>query len=596
LPSLPASDGFQNPVQSPGLNSKICNPTNQLLDRSASAPASICSPGPSLPVHIGAGASEPAASAPRCQTTPGEQHQHLSTSASLPDNDPPPQPGELACGSPACLSQKTLREAGVAGSQRECDAEEQGPGQEHLLEVAEESSLAAAAAKHEQKKDGCLSLEQKDELPIAHQVCKDPEEEHLEEQTETTHLEAPCHVEKPGVGEGSQPKNPPMERRGDGQEEAGLSHAKGSIQVSASCSCLQTEAFMEVDVVEQPVAEEHLSASEQRQQAENRSAAVLGLDPFSIEVELLKSVPSSSGTPAKCNELPALAAEDSSCPSSICQLDTDPGRPAEEPCSSLASALKELHKLLVISRKAECKILASEEVSQVEVVHREPAAQQEGLSEGEQKGSAPAIQEQSCSFCEVKSEGGRAEGKQRCEAGTENISSGSVGHLQSAPGGAASEVLRCSAESDLVLANSAATPDQQQSSEQPEVLAEGSQSPTNPPCRRNTSVSSAPALGEAAAPGTQSPSAGAPGRSSSPASGGPQPSGGCEEPQLSLVGSSAGLGSAAPPPPAFPAAAVGRLLGAGFTRREALEALERADGNADLALLILLAKGIVVPT
>ncbi|NXX39640.1 RSCA1 protein, partial [Tricholaema leucomelas] len=591
LPSLPAPDGFQNPVQSPGLNSKICNPTNQLLDRSASAPASLCSPGSSLPEPIDAGAGESAASATPCQTTP-EQHQHLSTNAPLAGKDPSPQPGELTCGSPACLSQQTLKEAGVADSQRECDAEEQGPAQEHPLEVAEESGLAAAAVKHERNKDGCLSLQQKNELPTDHQVSKDPEKEQLEEQTETTHPEGPCHVEKPGVGEGSQPENPPMERRGDGQEEAGLSPAEGSIQVSASCSCLQTEAFMEVDVVEQSVAEEHISASEQRH--EHRSAAGLGLEPFSMEVELLKSVSSSSGTPVKCNELSALAAEDSSCPSSICQLDTDPGRPAEEPCSSLASALKELHKLLVISRKAECKFLASEEVSQLEVVHGEPAAQQEGLSEGEQKGSAPAIQEQSCSFCEVRSEGGRAEGKQLCDAGRESASSGPLGHVQSAPGGAASEVLRCSAKSDLVVVNSAAASDQQQSSEQSEVLAEGTQSPTN-----STSVCSALAPGAGAAPGalgTQSPSTGAPGRSSSAASEGTGPSGGCEEPPLSPVGSSAGLGSAACPPPAFPAADVGRLLGAGFTRREALEALERADGNADLALLILLAKGIVVPT
>lgn len=590
---MPAPDGFQNPVQSPGFNSKICNPTNQLLDRSASAPASLCSPGPSLPAPADAGAGEPAASAPRCQATPGGQQQHLPT---LAGKDPSPQPGELTCGSPACLSQQTLKEAGLADSQRECDAEGQGPAQEHPLEEAEGSSLAAAAAKHERSKDGCLSLEQKNELPIGHQVSKDPEKEQLEKQTETTHPEAPCHVEKPGVGAGSQPEDPPVERRGDGQEEAGLSPAEGSIQVSASCSCLQTEAFMEVDVVEQSVAEEHISASEQRQQVENRSAAELGLEPFSMEVELLKSVSSSSGTPAKCTELSALAAEDSSCPSSICQLDTDPGRPAEEPCSSLASALKELHKLLVISRKAECKVLASEEVSQLEVVHREPAAQQEGLSEGEQKGSAPAIQKQSCSFCEVRAEGGRAEGKQLCAAGRENASSGPVGRVQSAPGGAASEVLRCSAESDLVVVSSAAASDQQQSSEQSEVLAEGSQSPTNSTCQRNTSACSAPAPGEGAAPGTQSPSTGAPCRSSSAASEGTGPSGGREEPLLSPVGSSAGLGSAAGPPPAFPAAAMGRLLGAGFTAREALEALERADGNADLALLILLAKGIVVPT
>ncbi|NXG42512.1 RSCA1 protein, partial [Psilopogon haemacephalus] len=583
LPSLPASRGFPNPVQSPGLNPKICNPTNQLLDRSASAPASVCLPEPTD------------ARAPPCQTTPGEPHQHLSTNASLAGDNPSPQPGQLSCGSPACLSQGPLKGAGAADSQRECEAQEQGPGQERPLEVAEERSLAAAA-KHERNTAGCLSVEQRNELPTDHQVCQDPEKEHLEEQTEMTRPEAPCHVEKPGVGEGSQPENSPVEGRGGGQEEAGLAGAKRSIQVSAPCSCLQTEALMEVDVVEQRVAAEHIWASEQRQQAEKRSAAELGLEPFSMEVELLKSVSSSGGTPAECNESTALAAEGSSCPSSICQLDTEPGRPAEEPCSSLASALKELHKLLVISRRAEWKTFASEEASQLEVVQREPAAQQEGLSGAEQKGSEPATQEQSSSCCEVRSEGGRAEGKQL--RGSENVSGGSVGHLQSAPGGAAAEFLRCSAESDLVMVNPATTPDKQQSSEHSEVMAGASPSPPDPTCHPTCQQkASAPALGEGAAPGSQSPSTGAARRGSSSACEGSEPWGGCEEPVLSPVGSSAGLGSAAPPPPpAFPAADVGRLLGAGFTAGEALEALERAGGNADLALLILLAKGIVVPT
>nr|XP_009505615.1 PREDICTED: regulatory solute carrier protein family 1 member 1 [Phalacrocorax carbo] len=218
MPSLPASDGFQNPVQSSGLNSKICNPTNQLLDRSVSAPASICSSKFSLAEPIDPRAVKSFESSTECQITPEEQHplllQHLSNNASLANNDPSPQTGESK---------------------------------------------------------------------------------------------------------------------------------------------------------------------------------------------------STSEIPAKYNELSNSAAEDSSSPSSIHRLDTDPGGPSEEPCFSLASALKELHKLLILT-------------------------------------------------------------------------------------------------------------------------------------------------------------------------------------------GSAGLTSGAPPPPAFPAADVDRILGAGFTTREALEALEQADGNADLALLILLAKSIVVPT
>ncbi|KAM6045924.1 regulatory solute carrier protein family 1 member 1 [Theristicus caerulescens] len=619
MPSLPASDGFQNPVQSSGLNSKICNPTNQLLDRSVSAPASICSSRSSLAEPIDPRAVKSFESSTECQITPEKEHplllQHLSNNASLANNDPSPQAGEVTCCNPACLSQKTLKETFIADSLKECNAKEQDRGEEHPLEVTKENSLADTAAKHGQNNDVRLSSEQehKHELPVDHQMCKEPEEEHLEEQTETTDPEPPCRVgevEKPVVEEASQPENPPTETRGGGQEKAGPSCAKGSIQMSASRSYAHTEAFMEVDVVEQSVAEARSSASEQEQQAENRSVSDPNSDAFSMEVESLRpvsslsdplstdDVPQSKSTseiPAKYNELSDLAAEDSSSPSSIHQLDTDPGRASEEPCFSLASALKELHKLLIISRK-ECKILASEEVSQLEMGHREPAAQQKGLSEDEQKGSDPASQEQSCSFCKVRSEGGRAEGKQPCDSGTENISSGSVSHMPSALGEGALEIQKFSGKSDLVVVNSAATSDQQQSSEQAEVLAEGSQSPTSPTLEQNTSVSSTPALDEGAPQDTRSLFAGAPGRSSGSAPEGPWPLGGCEEPLLSPPAGSPGLTSGAPPPPAFPAADVDRILGAGFTTWEALEALEQADGNADLALLILLAKSIVVPT
>ncbi|NXV51598.1 RSCA1 protein, partial [Uria aalge] len=619
MPSLPASDGFQNPVQSSGLNSKICNPTNQLLDRSVSAPASICSSESSLAEPIDPRAVKSFESPTEHQITPEKEHplllQHLSNNASLANNDPSPQPGEVTCCNPACLSQKTLKETFIADSLKECNAKEQDHGQEHPLEVTKENSLAGTATKDWQNKDICLSSEQeqKHELPIDQQTCKEPEKEHLEKQTETTDPEPPCRVggvEKLVVEEASQRANPPPETRGDGLEKANLSCVKGSIQMSASRSCVHMEAFMEVDVAEQSVAEARSSTSEQKWQAENRSVSDLNSDTCSMEVESLKSVsslsdplptadvPQSKSTgeiPAKYNELSNLAAEDSSSPSSIHQLDTDPGRPSEEPCISLASALKELHKLLIISRKGECKILASEEVSQLEMVHREPAAQRKGLSEDEQKGSDPARQEESCSFCEVRSESGRAEGKQPCGSDPENISAGSVRHMQSALGEGALESHKFSGKSDLVVVNSAATSDQKQSSEQEEVLA-GYQSPASPTLEQNASVSSAPALDEGAPQDARSLSTGAPGSSSSSAPEGPWPSGGCEEPLLSPPPGYTSRTSGGSPPPAFPAADVNRILGAGFTMQEALEALERADGNADLALLILLAKSIVVPT
>jgi len=621
MPSLPASDGFQNPVQSSGLNSKICNPTNQLLDRSVSAPASICSSKSSLAEPIDPRAVKSFESSTECQISPEKEHplllQHPSNNASLANNDPSPQTGEETCCNPACLSQKTLKETFIADSLKECNAKEQDCGQEHPLEVRKENSLADTAAKHGQNKGECLSSEraeqeQERELPVDHQMCREPEKDHLEKQTETTDPEPPCRggVEKPVVEEASQPENPPTEISRDGLENTGLCSVKGSIRMSASCSYMHTEAFMEIDVAEQSVDEAHSSASELQQQAEDRSVSDLNSDAFSMEVESLKSASSlsdplstgdvlqsksTSEIPTKYNQLSDLAAEDSFSPSSFHQLDMDPGRPAEDPCFSLASALKELHKLLIISRKGEGKIPTSEEVSQLEMVPTEPAAQQKGLSDDEQKGSDAASQEQRCSFCEVRSEGGRAEGKQPCVSGAD-ISVGSVSHMQSALGEGALESQKFSGKSDLVVVNSAATSDQQQSSEEAEVLAEGCWSPASPTLEQNASVFSKPALGEGAPQDAGCLCTGAPGESSSSAPEGPQPLGGPEEPLLSPPAGCAGLTSGVSPPPAFPVADVDRILGAGFTAQEALEALEQADGNADLALLILLAKSIVVPT
>ncbi|NXI28310.1 RSCA1 protein, partial [Sterrhoptilus dennistouni] len=617
MPSLPASDGFQNPVQSSGLNSKICNPTNQLLDHSVSAPASICSSESSLAEPLDPRAIKISDSSPEHQITPEKEHplvlQHHSNCSSLANNDPSPHTGDGTCSSPAYLSQKTLKETFNTDILKECYAKGQDHGQEHLLEVTK-VNLADTAARHRQDKDVCLSSEQeqKYELPTDHRMCKEPEKEHLEEQTETTDPELPCcggRVEKPAVTEAKQRENPPMEMR-EGLERAGLSCVKGSIQLSASYSHVHMEASMEIDAVEQAAAEAQSSARQQKQQTENRRISNLNSEAFSMDVELLKS-PSSlsdplstsdvlqskstSEIPAEYHELANLAA-DSSSPSSTQQLDMDPGRLSEEPCFPLASALKELHKLLVISQKGECKILASEEFSQLEMVHREPAVQQKGLPEGEQKGLDPASQEQSCSFAEVRSEGGEAEGSQPCDSGREHISTRPISPGQPSLRGGSLERQKGSGKSDVVMVSSAATPGQQQSPEQREVLAGGSQSPPSPTLEQSTPVSSIPASGEGASQDTQQLFTGAPGRSDSAGPEGPWPVGGSEEPPLSPPAAYTRLTTGASPPPAFPVADIDRILGAGFTPQEALQALEQAGGNADLALLILLAKSIVVPT
>ncbi|XP_031463845.1 regulatory solute carrier protein family 1 member 1 isoform X1 [Phasianus colchicus] len=609
MPSLPASDGFQNPVQSSGLSSKTCNPTNQLLDRSVFAPASTCLSKCSLTEPIDPRAVKSIESATECWITPEEDHplvlQHLSNNSSLANNDRSLQTEEVNSCSPACLSQKTLEETFLADSLMECNTIEQGCGEEPLLKMTKENSLTDSTTKLGQIKGASLPSELKEpklknELAINHQMCKEPEKfEHLEKQTDKTDPEHPGNiggVEKPVMEEegrtASQPESLPAEMREGRLEKADLSCVKGHIQTSCSC------VHMELDTAEHSVAEVHISASKQKWQAKNGRASDLNSDASSVEVESLKSATSPSDAvstsdvlqskstseiPTKCNELSNLTAEHSSSPSIIHQQDTDLGRHLEEPCFSLASALKELHKLL-ISCKGECKLLTSE-VSQLEMVHKEQI-QQKGFSEDEWKVSDPDGQQQSSSSFNVRYEGGKAEGSKPYDSGIENFNLGSVTHMES-PGEDALEIPKFSGKSDLI----AGTSDQQESSEQAKVLPEWFQSPT---LKQNT-VSSKPALDEDTSQDTQASLTRAPERSSSSAPDSPASLGGCEEPLPSSPTESTELPLVASPP-AFPAADIDRILSAGFTTQEALEALEQADGNADLALLILLAKSIVVPT
>ncbi|NWY05479.1 RSCA1 protein, partial [Nothoprocta ornata] len=621
-PSIPASDGFQNPVQSSELSSKLCNPTNQLLDRSVSAPASICSPISSLAEPADPRAVKSLEPSDECQVIPGKGRplllQHLSSNAALANCDRPLQAEEVTCCSPAGLSQNTLKETS-ADSLKECNAKERGHGQEPPLEVTPGNSLADTAAKHRQNKEVPEQEELKNQLPGDYQMCREPLSEHLEKQNETTDPGRPCSaagVEKPAVEEEHckdiHAENPPAETRGNGLGKAGVSCVKGRIPMLASCSRMHAEVFMEVDVAEKSLVEVHSSASKEWQ-AESGGVSDVSLDPPAMEVESMKSDSSLNDLVAVCDvlqsgdtdeisaecESPNSTSENSSFPSSIPQLDINPGASSEESCFSLASALKELHKLLIINRQGDCKILASEEVSQLEVVHKEQA-NQEGFPQDQHEDVDPARQEQSCSFSTESSEGRNAEqrlGGARRSCGAASVSVTSISRMQPAVGQDVTEMQKLSGKSDLLMLNSAvASADQQQSSEQTSISAGCDSNATDLPSEPKASVSSEAPLNKDMSEDPQRSLTAAPGRSSSPAPQGPWPSWGFEEAPLHPPAGPSEPRSAAPAPPAFPAADVDRILRAGFAMREALEALQQAEGNADLALLILLAKSIVVPT
>ncbi|OXB52865.1 hypothetical protein ASZ78_016605 [Callipepla squamata] len=169
------------------------------------------------------------------------------------------------------------------------------------------------------------------------------------------------------------------------------------------------------------------------------------------------------------------------------------------------------------------------------------------FSEDEWKGSGLDGQQQSSSSFNMRSESGKAEGSQPCDSGIENITLGSVSHMESALGEDALEIPKFSCESDLI----AGTSDQQESSEQADVLPEWFQSLTS----EQSTASSQPALNEGTSQDPQAPLTRAPDRSSSSAPDSPASLDGCEEPLPSPPAESTELFLVSSPP-AFPVADV----------------------------------------
>ncbi|XP_067422365.1 protein DDI1 homolog 2 isoform X1 [Emydura macquarii macquarii] len=636
MPSLPSSDGFKSPVPSSGLNSKICNPTNQLLDRSVSAPASICSHKSRLAEIIDPTAVKSLESPAECQLGPDPLPDHSAPTA---HSDHAMQTGAEACQSPTISSQTTLEKTVVADRLMKYNAKGQACGLESPIEMTRDSSLSDSTSKQGQQAvldvplpSEQLELNQMNEFPLDLQTYKEPvSEQCLDKQNEPTEPEHPCNVsglELPAVGKQGltniQPESPVdslPERRGNGLEKIGLSCGKENIPMSASCGCTHTEIFMETDVAEQSGITVHSSSRKQDAQAKNIGGSFQNLDSL-MEVESSKhdsSLSVFSSNPVStsdllqpesnvemtgiCTALPNLSAENSSSSSGIHQLNNDTAASTEEPCLSLTAALKELHELLVINREGDSLIFMSEEdVCQPETVLEEQMECQE-LSDDEHESGDPESGDLNSSFRMVMPEHVTPKGlagAPSCASGIENVTIKVLNRSQSTVEKVALEIQKSSSKSNSVILSSVATPDQLQTTEQAEILPErlvNDQVPTRQILELNRSHSPELTLEEDVPQDAQTLITGVSeitDCSSNPED--PRPPCGLVEPLLCPPISDLELSSRVPLLPVFPAADIDQILCAGFTLREALEALEQADGNANLALLILLAKNIVVPT
>uniref|UniRef100_A0A8C8SFE7 Regulator of solute carriers 1 n=1 Tax=Pelusios castaneus TaxID=367368 RepID=A0A8C8SFE7_9SAUR len=635
MPSLPSSGGFKSPVPSSGLNSKICNPTNQLLDHSVSAPASMCSHKSRLAEIIDPTAVKSLELPAEWQPAPDPLLlQNLSDHAApSAHSDHAIQAGAEACHSPTIPSQNALEKPVAVDGLMKYNANGQAGGLESPMEMTREGNLSDIISKHGQQAVldvplpiEHLELNQMNEFPLDLQTYKEPVSEGcLIKQNEPTEPEHPCNVndlEIPAMEKQSltdiQPESPGdsfAERRGNGLEKIGLLCGKENVLMSTSCDCTHTEILMETNVAEQTVVTVHSSSNKQKTQAKNLDSSLMELESskhdsslsvFSSNLVSTRDLPQPESNVEMTGihtALPNLSTENSSSSSGIHQLNNDTAASTEEPCLSLTAALKELHELLVINRKGESIIFMSEEdVSQPETVLEEQMECQE-LSGGEHENGNLESGDLNSSFHMVMPEHetptGLA-GAPSCASGIENVTIKVLNRSQSTAEKNAVEIQKSSSKTNSVILSSVATPDQLQTIEKAEILSEhlvNNQVPARQTLEQKRSdlpeltleedvPQDAPSLLTGVSEITDCSSN--PEDLTSPC--------GLVEPLSCPPVSNLELSSRVPPLPIFPAADIDQIMCAGFTLREALEALEQADGNSDLALLILLAKNIIVPT
>ncbi|XP_029802669.1 regulatory solute carrier protein family 1 member 1 isoform X2 [Suricata suricatta] len=621
MSSLPTSDGLSRPAPSPGRSPEVGNPTS--LARSVSAPA--CPLKPSDPDRIGPEALKALKASAEFQVT-SEKREHLppqdlSDSASSADSAP-------ASRAPATPLLNSPEEA-VAAENMEKSAEGSTQGLRSPPHTGQQASLSVTAAGVQE--------------PLGapgekgwHPESQSPSEgngppQHREpgsERHEVVQQDAPRDRERghccdtddselPGEGQQNQPTSVDLEApvKEDGlQENVDLPGTEEDPLPAGRLGRSPSETLMEVDTVEESPGAVLNSVDGQNAGVKSIGAADLTLDNPLMEVETSKCNPSSeilnnsictqhSPLPDTNVEMSGTNKEDGGCspPVSLCGSCQPSVGSAEEPCSSLTAALKELHELLVISSKPASENTSREALCQSEMVTEGQPGIKELSERWTQSERVPTTQRDAhlqVSFRQTVSVSVRAAALTDTSNGAgvddaENIrvrdpGDGLVTDKESVPESRESE----NESSSAALATAKASKQLQCTvgvEMSPRLLAgeEGGVSLASEQTKSLSSFTLVEDLGQGAQnlvrdrPET--------GQDVCPEAGGPLlefgPPTSCPLSSPSIL-----------PPLIFPAADIDRILRAGFTLQEALGALHRVGGNADLALLVLLAKNIVVPT
>lgn len=604
MSSLPASDGFNHPAHPSGQSPEIGSPAG--LAHSASA--SVCPVKPSDPDSIEPKAAKALKASTELQTT-SEKKEHLplqdfSDCASSADQGP------------TMPLQNSPKEA-IVTDNLETSAERSTQGLNSHLHIRQEVSVTTTRMQEPQRFLGekgwhpeCQNLSQANGL----QQHEEPgiEQHKVVRQNVPHDQEHLCNtgdLEVLGERQQSQQKSVGVEAtmKGDGlQQILGLPGAQSS-RPSGCFDCSSTETLMEVDVIEQPPLAVLHSAGGQNASVINISASDLPSDNPLMEVDTSKCNPSSetsssslstqNSQPPESNVEMSGTNEDygNRSPSvSLCGGCQPSVESAEESCSSVTAALKELQGLLVTSSKP-----ASENTSE------EVVCQSQTVTEG-QIGfgilSERWIQSEQCSqvsFHHTTSVSVKTGKFTDTSTGTGiedvesiNLRGPADGLLPDTEGVPRSR--ESVNESDSVTQSSAKTSNQLHCALGVEIspkLLTGKEVALNQTSEQTKSLSSDFILVKDLGQGIQNPVTDRPETREDvcPEAAGPvvefEPPTSCPSSSPSIL-----------PPLIFPAADIDRILRAGFTLQEALGALQQVGGNADLALLILLAKNIVVPT
>ncbi|XP_013362852.1 PREDICTED: regulatory solute carrier protein family 1 member 1 [Chinchilla lanigera] len=607
MSSSPTSDGFTHPAHCSGPSPGVGSPPS--LARSASA--SVCPTKPSDPDSIEPQAVKALKASSEFQMNSKKKEllplQDLSDHAFSADE------------SPAMPLHNSSEEA-VMRDNLEKSAERSTQGLKFYLHTRQEANLSVTTTKmHEplmlvDKKGWHPENQSLHQLKGLQQHTEPGSKQHEVQQDapqDQGQLCDPGDLQLPEERQQGQQKSVDLKAAmtGDGlQQNACLPGTEKSFPPPGCFGCSNAEMLMEIDVVEQSLVAVLDSAGRQIAAVENAGASGLPSENPLMEVETSKCsrASGSANNPISTQalQLPESNVEMSgtnnehgeNLPSlSLCGSCQPSVEAAEEPCSSVTAALKELHELLISSSKPasentpegscqsetvpEGQTGVTESQTQNECLpHRDPCPQ--GCChlatcvsvKTESVGGAPGARTEDAGSTGFQGPGdGPSADKEGAPTSRESVSgSGSV----TVTSAKSSNQLPCTIGVEISPRLQAGEqdavdqiPEQTQSSPSSFILVKdwghGVQNPgiDRPETREN-------ACPDAAWPFLEL------------------------EPPTSHPLSSPSLLS----PLIFPATDIDRILRAGFTLQEALGALHRVGGNADLALLVLLAKNIVVPT